>query len=544
MAVSVLIVTPTTAFGEIIRQALTEDGGYRPVLVFDAQEAMRHAIQHPFEVVILDTDLHELPLHELEMALRQTSPSMRLVVIPRKGDPQLAGLSPDLFLTKPFYMPDLLEKLDEILSPIPVHVSEKIRNELVSSGHPSVNRSKPASVSEVPPWLEDVTRAAQHLTRLSLETSAQAALITRDDQLWAYAGHLPQEAASELAAAVLKDYDWSAAGRSSVLNGDLAQFVHLASTDCDYMLYTTGLGDKMVLAMAFDAQMPFSQMRAQTGNLARALASPPSPDQPLKLATVTEDEPDMDDAADAWIPEPELDERLMERLAQPFMNQEDILPPTPPILPSKGRTFSANTGSEIDQLLPSMEYLPVDPAYDAPVQAEPEAANPKVTSPTAGNGPAESLLAASAAEHQMPGALDLPPATANWHRLSYALALLPRLPQHFITGDLSDQMAGTIQRLSLAFGWRLEHLSVRPEHLLLVVTLSPEISPETMVTNLKEYTSRWIFDDFPRLGRDNPSGDFWAPGYLLIAATQPPSQQVLRTFIEQTRRVQGLPSRK
>ena len=62
MAVSVLIVTPTTAFGEIIRQALTEDGGYRPVLVFDAQEAMRHAIKHPFEVVILDTDLREPPL--------------------------------------------------------------------------------------------------------------------------------------------------------------------------------------------------------------------------------------------------------------------------------------------------------------------------------------------------------------------------------------------------------------------------------------------------------------------------------------------------
>jgi REP element-mobilizing transposase RayT len=128
--------------------------------------------------------------------------------------------------------------------------------------------------------------------------------------------------------------------------------------------------------------------------------------------------------------------------------------------------------------------------------------------------------------------------------LSYALVLLPRLPQHFITGDLSDQMAGTIQRLSLSFGWRLEHLAVRPEYLLLVVTLPPDISPEALVMDLKKYTSLWIFDDFPRLGRENPSGDFWAPGYLLITATQPPNHQVLRTYIEQTRRVQGMPGRK
>ncbi len=122
--------------------------------------------------------------------------------------------------------------------------------------------------------------------------------------------------------------------------------------------------------------------------------------------------------------------------------------------------------------------------------------------------------------------------------------LLPRLPHHFITGDLSDQLADTIQSLSVAFGWRLEHLSVRPEYLLLIVALPPEMSPEIMVANLKIYTSRWIFDDFPRLGRENPSGDFWAPGYLLITANQPPAQQVVKTFIEQTRRVQGIPGRK
>jgi REP element-mobilizing transposase RayT/DNA-binding response OmpR family regulator len=540
MVVSVLIVTPTTAFGEIIRQALTEDGGYRPVLVFDAREAMRHAIEHTFEVVILDTDLREPPLPELELALRQTSPSMRLIVIPRKGDPQLAGLSPDLFLTKPFYMPDLLEKLDEILSPIPVHVSEKIRNELVSSGHPGANRTRATGRAEVLPWLEDVTRAAQLLTRLSLETSAQASLITRDDQLWAYAGHLPQEAASELGAAVLKDYDWSNVGRKKVVRGDLARFVHLSATDCDYMLYTTSLGDKMVLAMAFDARMPFSKMRSQTGNLARALSSPPSLEKPFDPTADVVWEPEMDDVVDTWIPEPDLDERLAERLSQPFMSREDILPSAPPASTSQGRTNAVNPGPEIDQLFSQVEAPQIESARDN-LQPKPKADETQGSPRTER---AETSPVTIISQENLVRPSELASATANWHHLSYALALLPRLPQHFITGDLSDQISGVIQRLSLAFGWRLEHLAVRPEYLLLVVTLPPETAPESVVKHLKSYTSGWIFDDFPRLARENPSGDFWAPGYLLISSNQPPSHQVLKTFIEQTRRVQGAPNRK
>jgi hypothetical protein len=56
-------------------------------------------------------------------------------------------------------------------------------------------------------WLQDATKAAQHLTRLTLESSAQAALITRKNNLWAYAGQLSQEAAKELAMTVTRHWD-------------------------------------------------------------------------------------------------------------------------------------------------------------------------------------------------------------------------------------------------------------------------------------------------------------------------------------------------
>jgi hypothetical protein len=49
-----------------------------------------------------------------------------------------------------------------------------------------------------------------------------------------------------------------------------------------------------------------------------------------------------------------------------------------------------------------------------------------------------------------------------------------------------------------------------------------------------------IFDGFPRFNKENPSGDFWAPGYLIMGGSQPAPVQVIREFIAQTRQRQGI----
>ena len=97
-------------------------------------------------------------------------------------------------------------------------------------------------------------RAAQHLTRLTLGSSAQAALITRNDQLWAYAGQLPQSATRELTDTVSRYWDRQE-------ENDLVRFVRLASTNAEHMLYATRLTKDMVLALIFDAETPFSTIR-------------------------------------------------------------------------------------------------------------------------------------------------------------------------------------------------------------------------------------------------------------------------------------------
>src|SRR6185436_4877386 len=112
-------------------------------------------------------------------------------------------------------------------------------------------------------------KAAQHLTRLTLESSAQAALITRKENLWAYAGQLSQSAAKELGITVTRHWD--------VQKGsDLLRFVRLEATKAEHMLYATRLAEDVVLALVFDAETPFITIRTQAGQLVTLLSTPVS----------------------------------------------------------------------------------------------------------------------------------------------------------------------------------------------------------------------------------------------------------------------------
>jgi len=56
---------------------------------------------------------------------------------------------------------------------------------------------------------------------------------------------------------------------------------------------------------------------------------------------------------------------------------------------------------------------------------------------------------------------------------------------------------------------------------------------------MRQQTSEKIFGEFSRLKKENPSGDFWAPGYLIMGGTQPHPPPLVRDYITQTRTRQG-----
>lgn len=449
----VLILTHSSGFGDLISQVFTDTGSYQPFLFSKPKDAVEAARKDAVALIVLDAALGAQAPPELIAELRHHAPHSRLLVIPTQEnphDPDLKLLAADgIILPSPFYLPDLVAAIEQFFGPIVTKDAPK------RTSYTDKTAQVPAPFREQtspPVWLENVSQAASYLTRLSLESASRAALITKGDKVWAYAGELPAEAADELAAAVAEHSN----------EGDLARFVHLNATGVDYMLYATGLGGDFTLALTFDAQMSFSQMRARVNDLAKALAT--APQQVLS--------------------EKHAMGRLVERQADVYLQAGESEPPSP---------LDRSTQPQTPAQVPS-----------TPQQAErPEA------------------LAAAA-----PG-------------LKYSFVMIPRLPKHRLKGDLAEKLAVWLPELCLAFAWNLERISIQMDSLQWTINVPSDSAPETAAKLLDKHLSAYIFEDFPRLGRDNPSGHFWAPEYLIVNGAQP-SLEKISEYIQQTRARQGV----
>jgi len=454
MAAKALILTPSPGFGALIRQVLEDASTLEPELFSNPKHALDFARQEKPSLLVMDLGFGGLDLAAYIQQLRSYSEGMRLILIPveeNPADPKLAQLGADAVLPSPFYLPDLVAAIESLFGlSAPKDVGKRVS---YGSPPPQIKRDHPQEHA-APVWLQDVSLAAQYLTRLSLESASQAALITRGQKVWAYAGGLPQRAAEEVAATLAQHAESDA-------DADLARFIHLEATKADYMLYATSLGGEYTLALVFDAQMPFSQMRAQVNQLANALAS--APEEALAKG--------------------DHKSRTVNLQQQGWSREEESQGPSP-----------------------SRSTEPVMPRTNV-----------------------ESRVA-SRLEPSSPGSYDL----------HYTYMLIPRLPSHRLEGDLAEKLTQWLPQLCLAFAWRLESLSIQPEFLQWTISMSPDASPESAVRTLEKHLSERIFEEFPRLRRENPSGQFWAPGFLIINGALP-NAALVSEYIQQMRARQGVP---
>ncbi len=600
MPVKILITTNIRSLGELMQQALRETGRYRAELAYGSEQALERARGEQFSVGIIDFGAVPDP-RGLIAELREISPKIRIVAMPASADEQPSTEDRtvvDTWLSMPFYLPNLIETLADIAG-VP-DVSSSVPSDSGQVPFPSALPKRKTSPQPAPEWLQDVNRVAQHLTRLSLESAAQAALITRGSQLWAYAGQLPQLGAEELARAV--GHYWAHDGGS-----DLARFIRLDATHSEFMMYATSLGGDYVLALAFETEMPFSEMRSHAGNLARKLSTPPVIDTAAReLDAAAQQEP----VSEELLPVADYVEEDLSPAAQQETVSEELLPIADYVEGDLPPTAQEETVSE--EILPVVDYveeelspIPTDWRPDQDVaegrqaffedllasmniphpdtveveeiemspQAEPLGDNvlASVQPPTIevesdtslpSSDDLEAALDLSLTETQptqvsetdtieqekpaeveepvvvlKPGSLE--PDTATLHNLTYACVLVPRLPQHHLVGDLATFLTQWVTQLSLAFGWRLEHLAIRPDYLHWIAVVPPNSSPGMMVHNIREETSQHVFSEFPRLARENPSGEFWTSGYLIVNGRDPLSRQMVQEFIGSVRTNQG-----
>jgi REP element-mobilizing transposase RayT len=287
------------------------------------------------------------------------------------------------------------------------------------------------------------------------------------------------------------------------------------------MLYATTLGGEYVLALVFDAEMPFFEIRSQASSLARALMY--TPDEWTQEAdSRSEVESEVRDVSP---PIPEEEWESVEVEARPaeevFITEDERLEKREPFEEATLKLQGAPPFVETAEAKPTQETQEEElPSYPLPYLAPEEPA--KEEAPFVEVSP--------------------PPSSQQQdYTLGFACLLIPRMPGHRIDGDLAKRLQDWMVKLHLAFGWRLKQLAITPESLHWLVEAPPDTSPGHIIEVIREHTSQRIFKEFPRLKEDNPSGDFWALSYLQVSGATPLAQAQIQDFIRQTRLRQGVP---
>ena len=562
MNLSLLVVTPQPRFGELLSQILLKKLSCEIKIVDDKAAALDEIQRQNFTHALIDTDIKNEIVLDLGQILREANADIRLVIISDSQTiPTFEALRPWSLLSKPFDIPDLLRILDD-----------EIEQE-----HPSLPESSNGEGknlvedSESLPWLQDVSKAAQHLTRLTLESSAQATLIIRNRKMWSYAGQLLESATSELVQVVNEDK----------ITGDLLKFLRLDATKAEHMLYATQLGENINLAMVFDAETPFSAIRHQATHLADSLefslqeATPTLPsEKSSSQKTETEDFLDIFDfegedgdlsqfsnISDILenIPNPNpfsastegKTSTLREELTangQMHSPKTETRPSTPvknsSVSPRKspqvtsGRMLFQDEGPrEVD--LEATQVQESRSKYDLDLEVTRVGKTNRPETPLHNPGSDELDVTRPHSRSRAAGLVNLQPASPGMYDLTYACLLIPRFGSHHLTGDLAVRISEWIPNICIAYGWRLEYISVRPDYLQWVVNVPPSSSPGHLMRVMRKQTSEKIFEDFLRLKKENPSGDFWAPGYLIMGGSQPHPSKLVKDYIQSTRERQG-----
>jgi len=529
MVVRVILVISKRNLGEFIQQTLQETGRYQAELVDGAAHFFSRVQTAKFSVAILDYRDIKAP-QSFTRTLLEGFPKLKIVAFPPQESAvqsTLSNLGVSGWLSMPFNMPNLLDTLQgkAFYSDQSVLDTSK-QNSLAIPAH-APEKSKPTSLA--PEWLGDVNRVAQHLTHLFLESTAQAAFITRGSQIWAYAGQLPRPAVEELSRTVVH--------HGSNGGGDLTRFIRLNVTNSDHMLYATSLGGDYILALAFETEVSFMEMRSQVEGLAQ------------KLSDSLQEWPNLNGDVEYV--------RDVKQEQDAVSNNLDLLVPLSDELPAipldwrPDQDIAEDRQAFFEGLLTPMS-IPVSkgPEFEQgsiPAEAINRANDEQPVDPFLTTHPARIKKSSQTSDtlKAQPRSLridDLEPETASMVNIAYTSVLIPRLPQHHLVGGLAEALPRWVNELSFAFGWRLDHLSVRPNYLHWRAIAPPHYPPARMVHDLATQTSQRIFAEFSRLAKANPSRKFWAAGHLIVSSRDKLSQQLVQDFILAARTRQGLRS--
>jgi REP element-mobilizing transposase RayT len=124
--------------------------------------------------------------------------------------------------------------------------------------------------------------------------------------------------------------------------------------------------------------------------------------------------------------------------------------------------------------------------------------------------------------------------------LTYSCLLIPRFSDHYLAGDITNDLATWMKEICISYGWRLDAISIRLGYFQWVMTVPLTVNPAQFMRTIHQQSSQKIFENYPRFKTKNLSSDFWAPGFSVVHGNSLQSAESINSFIIEVRKQQGI----
>jgi len=514
VAFPVLVVDPDPELAALVQQSLEKEYACRVGLAANSSEALAAARASEYRLAIVDLDMPDLRESDLVRRLRSLQPGMLLLALTANpGALTAEPLGIHASLPKPFYLPDLMAKIRQLIGALQLSPDEAAATRIQGPAH----------------RLGSAAEAARLVARGARDSGAYLVLLTRDGRRWVHAGPMPQPHVEQVVARIQKY------GIRPDAPGAVARYLRFSGAVDAFLLYCLSLADDYLLAILYPARVPFGSVRRQAERLAEMLSQPSAPaGTPARPGVRSMAADEVIRLPHDWVPQPSA------RISLPFLDERSAMPPAPARAAPDPRQ-AALPGD----WLPGGAPLPVvHSILDAPtpeVARTPARSIPPTPPPSLPRTPAPSIPRApvrdSPPAHSPAIARTLrkgplPAGAAARTRIS--LVYVPRDPALALQSSLATTLVNWTKEICRALDFSPIDIQVRPDALCMTVELPPGASPPTAAHRMRQELSRRIAATYPSQAAAAASGRFWASRYLLMTA-EPPSSQRITEFVSETR---------
>jgi CheY-like chemotaxis protein len=245
----ILAITPDTKLLDQISAHLQEGGRFQVFCAASGKEAITLTAKQQFDVAILDAETSDLAFLPLTRELIGLQPGMKLLIFPPQNNPRhplMSGVVTNGFLNKPFFGPEVNEKLLQLLNVRPL------------------NNNQPSNENDLTSlWVDHPESGQKLVEQLLASTSASGGILLIHRQVAAVAGAIGDNTSQNIINFLTRYW-------TNIQTGELFRYLKMDSETKTYLVYATPLMKDVAFALIYHTNQSLIEIRSEVSHIRKA----------------------------------------------------------------------------------------------------------------------------------------------------------------------------------------------------------------------------------------------------------------------------------